>query len=527
MTEKTSSQKITFSTLSMANEDLHVRYEGGLERVRSRLGKTHPMIIGGQEVIADETFDGFSPINTNWLLGRYQQGLAVHADQALSAARRAFPAWSAMPLKERIRLLRRVADIVESRLYDLSALSSLEVGKNRIESVGEVQAVVDLIHFYSDRIEEANGFIKPLMQESPNITNTSVFRPYGAWVIISPFNFPLSLTGGPCAAALLAGNTVVVKPASTTPYSVLELVRCFLDAGLPEGVINFVTGGGSTVGEGLISSDKADGITFTGSYDVGMHIYRTFAGGRYPRMCIAEMGGKNPVIISRKADLDAAANGVMRAAFGLQGQKCSATSRVYIERPVKEAFTEKLLALTETIGVGDPTQQKGWMGPVIDRKAYQNYAGYCDELRQAGRILFGGKQLTSGDLGYGFFCMPTIADDLPLSHRLWKHEMFLPIVTLAAVDSLEEAIDYANDVTFGLTSGFFSSDPDEIAWFCDNIQAGNVFVNRKSSATTGPWPGYQSFSGWKGSGSTARGVGGHYYVQQYMREQSRTLVELE
>ncbi|MBN1318496.1 MAG: aldehyde dehydrogenase family protein [Anaerolineales bacterium] len=525
MTTDKHKTKVIYATLSMPDETLHLMFEEAVEQVKQQFGQTHPMFIGGKPALSDQIFESHSPINTGWSVGCFQKGNARHASDALSAARTVFPVWRDTPWQERVRILRRAAGIIEDRIYKLAALASLEVGKNRLESIGEVQETADLITYYCDQMEANGGFIRPMLQESANVTNTSTLKPHGVWAVISPFNFPLALSGGPAGAALVAGNTVVLKPATATPYSVLGLARCFFDAGLPDGVLNYISGPGRTLGRPLIKG--ADGITFTGSFDVGMDIYRAFASGRYPRPCIAEMGGKNPVIVSRQANLDAAAQGVMRSAFGLQGQKCSACSRVYVERPVIEQFTEKLLALTKNIVVGDPTRREVWMGPVIDKKAYQDYDEYCQELGRAGRILFGGMQLDKGEFSKGYFCSPTIVDQLPFEHPLWKQELFLPIVAVAPVDTLEVAMDYANDGEYGLTAGFFSNDPDEIELFCNRIQAGVLYVNRMGGATTGAWPGYQAFGGWKGSGSTGKAGGSFYYVQQYMREQSCTVIELK
>jgi 1-pyrroline-5-carboxylate dehydrogenase len=527
MSAKTNPPKVTYATLSMPSEALHTGFEEALERVADRLGQTHPMVIDGEAVTAAETFEVRSPIDTDCLLGRFQEGTAQHARDALSAARNAFPEWSGQPWEERVAVLRRAAGLIEDRIYELSALTSLEVGKNRLEAIGDVQETADLIYYYCDQMEANEGFDRLLLREAGNVTNRSVLRPYGVWVVISPFNFPSALSGGPTSAALLAGNAVVLKPASATPYTVHELARCFYDAGLPAGALNFVTGPGRTLGEALINDPGVDGITFTGSYDVGMHIYRTFASGPRARPCIAEMGGKNPAIVTSQADLDVAALGVMRSAFGLQGQKCSACSRVLVERPVKDAFTKKLMALTEEIVVGDPTRREVWLGPVIDQRAYRNYADYCDELGQAGRILTGGKHPSDGALSRGYFCAPTIVDDLPAEHHLWKEEMFLPIVTLATVEILDEAIERANDVDYGLTAGLFSNDAQEIAQFLEQIEAGVTYVNRRGGATTGAWPGYQAFGGWKGSTTTGKAAGSIYYLTQYVREQSRTVIELE
>jgi 1-pyrroline-5-carboxylate dehydrogenase len=355
--------------------------------------------------------------------------------------------------------------------------------------------------------------------------NFSVLKPYGVWLIVSPFNFPAALTAGPAGAALAAGNTVVIKPASDTPWTSRLLAECFRDAGLPDGVVNYVTGPGSTLGQALIDDPRVDGITFTGSYDVGMHIYRSFAKGPYVRPTILELGGKNPTIVSRNADVEEAAVGIVRSAFGLQGQKCSACSRVYIEKPVFQKVLDRMIALTKKMGIGDPTDREVYLGPVINKKSYQDYQDYVAELYKAGaRILAGGKVLTDGDMAKGYFCSPTIAVDLPISHRLWKQEMFVPITTVTYVDDLERAMRYANDVTYGLTSGFYGSQ-DEAKWFFENIQAGVNYANRPQGATTGAWPGFQPFGGWKGSGSSGKNAGGLYYVQLYMHEQIQTLIQ--
>jgi 1-pyrroline-5-carboxylate dehydrogenase len=416
--------------------------------------------------------------------------------------------------------MRKAADLISERLFHLGAVMSLEIGKNRLEALGDVEETADLIRYNCDAIEKNNNFNFELLSESERHHNRSVLKPYGVWAVISPFNFPGALAGGPAGAALIAGNTVVLKPATDTPYTAWLLTECFRDAGVPAGAFNFVTGSGRLVGQTIIDHPEIDGITFTGSYDVGMHILRTFAQGNFPRPVIAEMGGKNPTIISKKADLDKAALGVMRSAFGLQGQKCSACSRVYVHKDVKDEFMQKLLDLTGKINVGDPTIKDNWMGPVANKAAYEDYQKFVADLRKSGDIVFGGETLE----GNGYYVAPTIVDNLPLDHYLWKHEMFLPIVTVAPFDELDDAMAKANDVEYGLTAGFFSEDDDEIKWWLDNIEAGVLYVNRASGATTGAWPGYQSFGGWKGSGSTGKAAGSFHYIQQYMHEQSQTVV---
>jgi 1-pyrroline-5-carboxylate dehydrogenase len=506
--------------------ELHDRFEKSLARVKAGLGRDHSMIIGGRDVDAPESFDDRSPINQDWLLGRFPKGTAEHARQALAAARRAFPRWSALGWKERVRLIRKAADRIDERIYEIGAVMALEVGKNRMEALGDAAETADLIRYSCDQMEAHKGYVVAMGKDplkGYRSQNTSVLRPYGVWVVISPFNFPAALTGGPLGAALVAGNTVVMKPASDTPWTVRLLAECLRDVGLPDGVFNYVTGPGGTIGQELISNPMVDGITFTGSFDIGMQIYRAFAQGRYPRPTILEMGGKNPSIVSRSADLDRAAIGIVRSAFGLQGQKCSANSRVYVERPVYDKLVTRLVEQTEKLVIGDPTDRGVYLGPVVNANSYKQFQQFAEELSEAGRFLTGGKVRAGGALAKGFFCEPTIVGGVPTSHRLWKHEMFLPITMVHPVDSLAEAMALANDVDYGLTAGFYGTEK-QAAWFFEEIEAGVTYANRPQGATTGAWPGFQPFGGWKGSGSSGKNGGGHYYVPLYLHEQIHTLV---
>ena len=526
--KSTGSFKLTYATMFNPPESMHTNFDKAVAKVRAGLGKDIPMLINGKDRFLDAKFDDRSPINTDWLLGTFQKGGAVEGREALSAARAAVPVWGNMKWKDRVRIMRKAAARIEKRLYEISAVVSLEVGKNRMEALGEVQETAELIYYYCNEMERNNGYIIP-MKSDPLVgfssTNVSILKPYGVWAVISPFNFPVALAGGPTGAALVAGNTVVFKPASDTPYSGRLLAECIRDAGVPDGAFNYITGGGATIGQELIENAEVDGITFTGSYDVGMHIYRTFATGTYPRPCIVEMGGKNPAIVTANADIDDAAQGILRSAFGLQGQKCSACSRIYVENSVKEKFVEKLLILTNKISVGDPTRRENWFGPVASKHSYREFGRFVKELSKSGEILTGGKQLHHGELGKGYFCAPTLAY-LPADHRLWKHEMFLPITTITGYDDFNAALKMANNVDYGLTAGICGS-RKEVAVFFDTIEAGVTYANRPQGATTGAWPGHQPFGGWKGSGSTGKSGGSIYYVPLYMHEQSQTVVAKE
>jgi 1-pyrroline-5-carboxylate dehydrogenase len=519
--------KLTYSTMFNPPEELHTRFEEVLSGVKANLGKEHAMIIDGEDQFADEKFEDRSPADTDVVLGVFQKGTARDAQRALAAARRAFPAWSGMKWQERVALMRKAADLIDERTFEIGAVMAMEVGKNRMESLGDVAETADLIRYSCYQMEKNDGYLVE-MGRDPLVgytsTNTSVLRPYGVWLVISPFNFPAALTGGPAGAALVTGNTIVMKPATDTPFVVRLLAECFRDAGLPAGVFNYVTGPGSTLGQALIDSPEVDGVTFTGSFDVGMRIYRDFAGGSYPRPTILEMGGKNPAIVSRHADVERAAVGILRSAFGLQGQKCSACSRVYVEEPLYDTLVGRLVELTEKLAIGDPTDRAVYLGPVVNKSSYQDFKEYTEELSQAGTFLTGGKVLAEGKYARGYFCAPTLVAGVPFDHRLWKQEMFLPITTVARVKSLDQAIQLANDVDYGLTAGFYGT-PEEASWFFENIQAGVTYANRPQGATTGAWPGFQPFGGWKGSGSTGKNAGGHYYLPLYLHEQIQTFVE--
>jgi len=317
---------------------------------------------------------------------------------------------------------------------------------------------------------------------------------------------------------------VVLKPATDTPWTVRLLSECFHDAGLPAGAFNYVTGSGRTLGQALIDNPHVAGLTFTGSYDVGMGIFRNFAEGQYVRPTILELGGKNPTIVSRNADVERAAIGIVRSAFGLQGQKCSACSRVYIEELLYDQLVRRIVELTEKLSIGDPSSRENYLGPVANSWAYRDFQNFMVDLKESGMVLTGGDILTEGAYANGYFCQPTVVADIPLEHKLWKQEMFLPITMLTRVQSLEEAMQLANNVDYGLTSGFYGG-KEEASWFFENIEAGVNYVNRPQGATTGAWPGFQPFGGWKGSGSSGKNAGGHYYLHLYMHEQIRTYIE--
>lgn len=516
--------KITYATLRNDNEALHALYDAGIVKARARLGAYQQNWVGGKSRDGDGTFELRSPIDRDILVGTFAKGTRQDVKDAVAAARAAQPAWRATPWPARLAVLRKAAELISERQMEYGAIMAIEVGKSRLEALGEVEESADLIRYYADVYERHDGYDHPMDNlGDPTVHTRSVLRPFGVFAVISPFNFPMALAAGPSAGALMAGNTVVFKPASASAMSGVTLAEAYRDAGLPDGVFNLVMGPGATVGQEIQENAGIDGIVFTGSYEVGMSIFRTFS-KTWPKPCIVEMGGKNPAIVTAKADLEEAAEGIMRSAFGFGGQKCSANSRVYVERPVHDDLVKLLVQKTEKITIGDPLLRSNWLGPVIDEAAVARYEQAVAEARRDGRVLIGGERLSDGDLARGYYVEPTVVT-LPAEHRLFQDELFVPFTAVCAVDSLDEALRLSNDNTYGLTAGVYSEDRTEVERFLDEIEAGVLYVNRRAGATTGAWPGVQPFGGWKGSGSTGKSGLSMYYPAQFLREQSHTIVD--
>ena len=519
--------KLTYSTMFDPPAQMHTDYESAMARMRARIGASHGMHIDGRDQAAESGVETRNPANLDEVIGQFASGGRADVDAAMQAAQRAWPLWRKLPLQQRVQLLKRVGALIEERVYDIAAALTLETGKNRMEALGETQETADFFNGYSDEFERL-GALDHVLPNDPIAgvvsRNRSVMKPYGPWVVIAPFNFPLALAGGPVAAALITGNTVVLKGASATPWAGRLLADCLRDAGLPPGVFNYLSGSSNAVGAALIDHPLTAGATFTGSHAVGMGILQKLQAGRFPRPCIAEMGGKNACIVTAAADLARAATGIMRSAFGMGGQKCSALSRLYVHRDVADALHEQLLQRIARLTVGNPALRDTALGPVTTQGGYDSYLRYAAELRtQGARILAGGEQLRAGDFARGYYVRPTLAE-APPAHPLWQEEMFLPILMSHRVSSNDEAMQLANDSPLGLTAGFYGAS-SEIAWFHEHIEAGVTYANRPQGATTGSWPGYQPFAGWKGSGNTGKAIASFYYLPQYLREQSQTVVD--
>ncbi len=497
----------------------HAEFERRLQEARDTDAQPLAHLIDGRLRPAGAIFERRDPARIANIASRAHEADGATVALAVQAARDASADWRRTPYPQRLQRLAAVVRAISARHVEIAAVMSLETGKSRAEAIVEVQEAVELIETYSEEMESHDGFVQPLASFTAAERGTEVLRPYGVFGVISPFNFPFALTTGMVAAALIAGNAVVVKPSEEAPWTAALLVEAMQAGGLPAGVFNLLHGGPET-GRALVES-AVDGIAFTGSAEVGRWIATRLTEGSYARPALTEMGGKNPAIVTAAADLDKAAEGLARAAFGLSGQKCSACSRAIVFAEVHDELIERLRTFTATLGLGDPSERDAFLGPVINDAALVRFRESVERARHDGAVLAGGGTPREE----GWFAEPTVVVDLPGAHPLTRRELFLPFLTVTPVADLDAAIAEANATDYGLTAGIFSEDDREVERFLDEAQAGVLYVNRRAGATTGAWPRTQSFCGWKSSGTTGKGGLGPYYLPQFMREQSRTVVD--
>ena len=511
------STRLTYTSGALAGETDEA-FEAKLAAARADPSEPLPHLIGGEDDFSGEPFTRFDPAAEGAVASRARDATPKLVTRAVDVARAAGRAWAATPYSERCEQMRVIADGIGERHLELAAVASLETGKTRTESILEMQEAVDLITTYADLMEANEGYVRPLQSFVEGEHNTDVLLPYGVFAVISPFNFPVALAVNMLSAALIAGNTVVLKPAEEAPWSGAIIGEIARDTGLPPGVLNVIHGGPAT---GRVLVDAAvDGVAFTGSAEVGRSIARKLHEGPYARPTLTEMGGKNPAIVSGSADVEAAAEGVARSAFGLSGQKCSACSRAIVLDEVHDEFVERLAEFSAGLTFGDPSDREAFLGPVINEVSSARFETAVADARRDGAVAAGGGRPERP----GHFVEPTVVTGLPKGHRLEREELFLPFVTVTRVGSFDEALAEANAPPYGLSAGVFTDDASEKERFLAEIEAGVVYVNRRAGATTGAWPGTQTFAGWKSSGTTGKGALGPWYLPQFMREQSRTVV---
>ncbi len=496
----------------------HAEFERCLEDARAAEKAPLAHLIDGRLRHEGAVFERVDPARAQGTASRAHAADRELVAAAVDAARRACGEWGRTPYRERLELLAAAAAAISARHVELAATVSLETGKSRVEAIVEVQEAIELIDTYSEEMERHSGFVAPLQSFNPSERNVDVLRPHGVFGVIAPFNFPLALIVNMAAPALIAGNAVVVKPSEEAPWTGALLAEVIAAAGLPPGVFNLIHGGPDS-GRELVEAG-ADGIAFTGSAEVGRQIATRLTEGPYARPALTEMGGKNPAIVTAAADLQKAAEGLARAAFGLSGQKCSACSRAIVFDDVHDELLERLCAFAATLPVGDPAEREAFLGPVVNEAAVRRFRASVEEADRAGRVVVGGGLPRSE----GYFAEPTVVAGLPRGHPLTREELFLPLLAVTRAGDLDDALAEANATDYGLTAGIFSEDEQEIERFMDEMQAGVLYANRRAGATTGAWPRTQAFCGWKSSGTTGKGGLGPYYLPQFMREQSRTFV---
>src|SRR5688572_1093823 len=502
-------------------------FDEAVARLRKELGQAHPLVIDGKEVKTKGTFTTKSPADHSIKVGSWAAGSKADARKAIAAAKKGFPAWSAKPWQDRVAIIETAADLFTEHFYDLCAVMSIEAGKSRYEASIDVDEAVDFLRFYALTMREMGGFDMEMGHPVPSEDCRSVRRPWGVFSVVCPFNFPVAITAGMTVAALITGNTAVLKPSGKGCLSGWWIFTLLRKAGVPGSALQFLTAADHDVSTELLTSPDVDGLVFTGSKKVGMMAWAKAAEYGRPKPMIAEMGGKNAIVVSDKADLDKAVQGVFRSAFGFSGQKCSACSRVYVHKKVAKEFTERLAKLTEAAQVGLPWVKESYMGPVIDEsKATFFESVVADVKKSKGKVLAGGVRVPKDAKGKpltGNYVRPTIVGGLPLDHRVFREEFFMPFVAVGEVASFAQGIKEANAVEYGLTAGCFTEDADEAKQFFDTIEAGVTYLNRAAGGSTAAVVNGQAFVGWKNSGSTGNGAGGRYYLLQFTREQARTV----
>jgi 1-pyrroline-5-carboxylate dehydrogenase len=502
----------------------HAHYEQAVRDVRKRLGRKYPLLIGGKEVPGQEgTIEVRSPSDRDELVGVVASASQAQVAEAVEAAKGAFDPWRHVAWEKRAAIFERAGGLTRERKWELGAWMTFENGKTRHEAMADVDEAIDFLLYYAHQLREHKGFEMKLHDAYPGEHGTSVLRPYGVFAVVAPFNFPLAITVGMTTGATLTGNTAVVKPASATPVIAHQFFAVLKDAGLPPGVANLITGSGAKVGDALVKHPDVKGMVFTGSRQVGVATAEAFVRKGMPGPFIAEMGGKNAVVVSDKADVPVAAAATARAAFGFCGQKCSAASRAYVHERVYDAFVAKLVEETRKLTLGKPEAKETYLGPVIEARKVKEYEDAVALGRRDGKVVAGGSAVRDGTMGRGHYVQPTVIVDLPKDHDLATRELFLPVLAVWKVRDLDEALREANRPEYGLTGGIFSKDPAEVQRYFDEAEVGVVYANRVRSATTGALVGGNPFVGWKHSGNTGRGAGGPWYLQQFLREQSRTV----
>ncbi|HSQ77241.1 MAG TPA: L-glutamate gamma-semialdehyde dehydrogenase [Bacteroidota bacterium] len=486
-----------------------------LAKARAGLGKEYPILIGSEKIVVDEKFMSYNPSSSREVVGVFQKGNADLANKAMDVARAAFEKWKTVPAQKRADYLFKVARLMRKKRFDLNALEILEVGKTWPEADADVAEAIDFLEFYGREMLRY-GVDQPVVK-NPGEHSKLVYIPLGVGVVIPPWNFPLAILAGMTSAAIVTGNTVVLKPSSDSPRIGWAFVELMQEAGLPAGVLNFVSGPGGAVGDTLVHHPMTRFISFTGSKEVGIHIYEAAAkvqpGQIWLKRVVAEMGGKDSIVVDETADFNAAVSGVVASAFGFQGQKCSACSRAIVVEKIYDRFVEALAAKVEPLTVGNAEDPANYMGPVVNERSQQSILAYIQKaVSEGGRIVAGGTAAGEG----GYFVRPTVIADVDPRATIAQEEIFGPVLAVIRANDFDHAMQIANNTEFGLTGAVYTKNPKRLQRAEQEFFVGNLYLNRKC---TGALVGVHPFGGFNMSGTDSK-AGGRDYLLLFLQGKS-------
>lgn len=495
-----------------SKEENAVAMRAAIDKVQRELGREYPLVIGGERIDTGSTLDSINPARRTQLVGRFHKATKELANRAVETAHETFKTWSRVPVDERAELIFRVASLMRQRKHEFSAWMIHEVGKNWPEADGDTAEAIDFCEFYG---REMLRYAAPQpLTRLEGEENNLEYIPLGVGAIIPPWNFPLAIMAGMTVAAMVTGNTVVLKPSSDAPTIAYKFFELLEEAGMPAGVVNFMTGSGAEVGDVVVDHPKTRFVAFTGSKEIGLRINERAAkvhdGQLWIKRVVAEMGGKDAIIVAADANLDDAALGVVQSAFGYQGQKCSACSRAIVDAGVYDSLIEKIAERTAKITVGDPTEAATMMSAVVNEKAFRTINGYIEKGKaEGGRVIAGG----GSDGEQGFFIEPTVIADVKPGSTIEQEEIFGPVLAVIKAADYDDALKIANDTQFGLTGAVYSADEEKLERARHEFHVGNLYLNRKC---TGALVGVHPFGGFNMSGTDSK-AGGRDYLLLFMQ----------
>jgi 1-pyrroline-5-carboxylate dehydrogenase len=509
---------VTEPFFDFSREDNARKMRAAIEKVRGQLGREYDLIIGGKRIRTADKIRSLNPARPSQVVGVHQKAGKDHVEPAMQAALKAFASWSQTSVEERAALVFRAGDLMRERKMEFMAWLVFEVAKNWAEADADISETIDFCEFYA---REALRFAKaetPI--HLPGERDHLMYIPLGVGAVIPPWNFPCAIMAGMTLASIVSGNTVVLKPSSDSPTIAAKFIELLEEAGMPEGVVNFCPGGGATFGDAVVAHPKTRYVAFTGSREVGLHINQTAAkqqpGQIWIKRTILEMGGKDAIIVDADADLDSAVEGVAQAAFGFQGQKCSACSRAIIDERIYDKFLEKLKARVERITIGDPAENAN-MAAVINEGSMNDILRYIEIGKKDGRLITGGTRAT--EAGEGYFIKPTVIADIPPKSTLEQEEIFGPVLVVIKSRNFDHALEIANDTEFGLTGAVYSSSREKLDRAVREFHVGNLYLNRKC---TGAMVGAHPFGGFNMSGTDSKSGGPDYL---YLFTQAKSVGE--